>query len=99
MQSPRAIGETAVERWRDRQRSRTAASESSSVSRQLKAANERPRTVKEAASELGLSVHTIRAWVAARRIAHVRLGRAVRIPAAAIRQLLDDNTVPAIDER
>jgi excisionase family DNA binding protein len=99
MQSPQAVGETAVERWRERQRSRTVASESSSASRQLKVVNERPRTVSAAASELGLSVHTIRAWVATRRTAHVRLGRAVRIPAAAIRQLLDDNTVPAIDER
>src|SRR5262245_13618341 len=40
---------------------------------------ERPRTVAEAADELGLSVHTIRAWIAGRRIAHIRLGRAIRI--------------------
>lgn len=60
---------------------------------------ERPRSVREAADELGLSVHTIRAWVASRRIAHVRLGRAVRIPASAIRRLVEDNTVAAIEGR
>jgi excisionase family DNA binding protein len=37
------------------------------------------KTVQEAAAALGLSVHTIRAWIATRRIAHVRLGRAVRV--------------------
>jgi excisionase family DNA binding protein len=54
----------------------------------------RPRTVREAADELGLSVHTVRAWVARRRIAHIRLGRAVRISAAEIERVLSDGTVP-----
>jgi excisionase family DNA binding protein len=52
-------------------------------------------TVVEAAARLGLSSHTIRAWVAQRRIAHIRLGRAVRIPAGEIDRLLNENTVPA----
>lgn len=59
---------------------------------------ERPRTVNEAAEELGLSVHTIRAWVADRRIAHLRLGRAIRIPAAEIRRVIEKSTVPAVRE-
>lgn len=59
---------------------------------------ERPRTVKEAAEELGLSVHTIRAWIANRRLAHLRLGRAIRIPAAEIRRVIDESTVPAVRE-
>ena len=59
---------------------------------------ERPRTVNEAAEELGLSVHTIRAWVADRRIAHLRLGRAIRIPAAEIRRIIEKSTVPAVRE-
>jgi excisionase family DNA binding protein len=51
--------------------------------------------VAEAADELGLSVHTIRAWIAGRRIAHIRLGRAIRIPAGEVRRLIDAGTVPA----
>jgi len=58
-------------------------------------ARPRPRTVQEAAEELGLSIHTIRAWIAQRRIAHIRLGRAVRIPPAEIVRLLRENTIPA----
>jgi len=54
----------------------------------------RPRTVEEAAQELGLSVHTVRAWIAQRRIAHIRLGRAIRIAADEIERILNDGTVP-----
>lgn len=59
---------------------------------------ERPRTVNEAADELGLSVHTVRAWIACRRLAHLRLGRAIRIPVAEIRRVLEKSTVPAEEE-
>jgi excisionase family DNA binding protein len=54
----------------------------------------RPRTVQETADELGLSVHTVRAWIAQRRLAHIRLGRAVRVPQAEIARILSENTVP-----
>lgn len=54
--------------------------------------------MSEAAEELGLSIHTIRAWVASRRLAHLRLGRAIRIPAAEIRRVIEDSTVPAVRE-
>jgi excisionase family DNA binding protein len=54
----------------------------------------RPRTVQEAAQALGLSVHTVRAWIAQRRIAHIRLGRAVRISADEIDRVLNDGTIP-----
>jgi excisionase family DNA binding protein len=57
--------------------------------------SERPRTVSEAADELGLSVHTIRAWIARRRLAHLRLGRAIRVPAAELRRVIEQSTVPA----
>ena len=60
--------------------------------------DEAPRTVAEAAAALGLSVHTIRAWIAQRRMGHVRLGRAVRVPAGEIRRLLERGTVPALRE-
>ncbi|MBM4340325.1 MAG: helix-turn-helix domain-containing protein [Deltaproteobacteria bacterium] len=35
------------------------------------------KSVKQAAEQLGISPHTIRAWVAQRRIPHVRLSRRV----------------------
>ena len=54
-----------------------------------------PRTVSEAAQELNLQPSTMRAWIAQRRIGHVRLGRAVRIPAAEIQRLLEAGYVPA----
>ena len=53
-----------------------------------------PRTVEQAAKELSLSKATIRAWIAQRRLGHVRLGRAVRIPADEIRRLLETGYVP-----
>ena len=48
-----------------------------------------------AATELDVSVHTIRAWLSRRRLGYVRLGRAVRIPTAEIERLVERGTVPA----
>src|SRR5437870_3680089 len=75
--------EPALSRWRARLRPTPAKAGLRETTMDQRP--ERPRTVDEAAEELGLSVHTIRAWVADRRIAHLRLGRAIRIPAAEIR--------------
>ena len=55
-------------------------------------------TVKQAAEELNLSVFTIRSWIAQRKIVHVRLGRAIRVPASEIQRLLDRGTVPLARE-
>ena len=55
----------------------------------------KPRTVEQAADELNVATSTIRAWIAQRRLGHVRLGRAVRIPAAEIQRLLEAGYVPA----
>ncbi len=52
-------------------------------------------TVREAADGLGLSVACLRAWIAARRITFVRLGRAVRIPRRVLTELIERNTVGA----
>ena len=54
-----------------------------------------PRTVEQAAAELNLSRATIRAWIAQRRLGHVRLGRAIRIPAEEVRRVLEAGYVPA----
>lgn len=56
------------------------------------------RTVEEAAEEMRLSPHTIRAWIASRRLGHVRLGRAIRVPSSEIQRLLERGTVPATRE-
>ena len=60
---------------------------------------EQPRTIGEAARELNLSPHTIRAWIAQRRIGCVRLGRSVRVPRGEIERLLIAGQVPAEGER
>jgi excisionase family DNA binding protein len=56
--------------------------------------DKQPRTVEQAAAELNLSRATIRAWIAQRRLGHVRLGRAIRIPVDEIRRLLEAGYVP-----
>ena len=86
--------DTTIDRWRRRMTSAQAPRTPSGV-RLSRPPTERPRTVAEAADELGLSVHTIRAWMANRRIAHIRLGRAIRIPADEIRRVIEAGTVPA----
>lgn len=56
-----------------------------------------PKLVKipEAAKMLAISEKTLWAWVAARRIDVVRIGRSVRIPTKAIEQLIEAGTTPA----
>lgn len=88
--------ESALRKWQDHLRPATAKASlrETTAGQRL----ERPRTVNEASEELGLSVHTIRAWIAERRLAHLRLGRAIRIPAAEIRRVIEDSTVPAVQK-
>jgi excisionase family DNA binding protein len=56
-------------------------------------------TVRETANRLGLQECTIRAWLAARKIDFVRLGRAVRIPESEVCRLIEANTVPRREPR
>jgi excisionase family DNA binding protein len=56
-------------------------------------------SVKQAADLLGLKVATIRAWLAKRKLPRVNCGRAVRIPSASIAQFIEENTIPAKNER
>jgi excisionase family DNA binding protein len=85
----------AVDRWRERLTSVPARPPYPAKGHPARPTVERPRTVAEAAEELGLSVHTVRAWIANRRLAHIRLGRAIRIPADELRRVIDAGTVPA----
>lgn len=52
-------------------------------------------TCAAAAQELGLKEATIRAWIASRKLPSVKLGRAIRIPAAAVEDFIRRNTIPA----
>ena len=52
-------------------------------------------TVKQAAEELGLSDRTVWAWVYAKKLGVVRLGRCVRIPQTSIDELIETGTIPA----
>jgi excisionase family DNA binding protein len=55
-------------------------------------------TVVEAAEALNVKVSTIRAWIANRKLPRVNCGRAVRIPAQAVDDFVDRNTIPALKD-
>lgn len=56
-------------------------------------------TVVEASKELHVKVATIRAWLVRRKLPHVKCGRAVRIPAEAVEEFIQRNTIPARQPR
>jgi len=56
-------------------------------------------TVAETAQALNLKISTVRAWLAKRKLPRVNCGRAVRVPAEAIEQFIERNTIPAREER
>jgi excisionase family DNA binding protein len=52
-------------------------------------------TCAQAGDALGLKEATIRVWIARRKLAFVKLGRAVRVPSEAIEEMIAANIVPA----
>lgn len=56
-------------------------------------------TIKEAAAELALSEPGLRLWVARRKIAVVRLGRSLRIPAGELERFIEENLVPTTPKK
>jgi excisionase family DNA binding protein len=52
-------------------------------------------TCAQAGEALGLKEATVRVWIARRKLAFVKLGRAVRVPSEAIEEMIVANTVPA----
>jgi excisionase family DNA binding protein len=56
-------------------------------------------TAAETAEALNLKVSTVRAWIAKRKLPRVNCGRAVRIPALAVAEFIERNTIPAREER
>lgn len=88
--------DSAVNRWQRRLKPVSPRTRPPAAGERVaRPAAERPRTVAEAADELGLSIYTVRAWIASRRLAHLRLGRAIRIPAEELRRVIEASTVPA----
>ena len=56
-------------------------------------------SIKETSELLALKPATIRAWLLRRKLPRVNCGRAVRIPAEAITEFIERNTIPAKEER
>jgi excisionase family DNA binding protein len=56
-------------------------------------------SVHQAAELLELKSSTIRNWLVRRKLPRVNCGRAVRIPAAAIADYIERNTIPAREPR
>jgi excisionase family DNA binding protein len=52
-------------------------------------------TVPQAAEALNLKNSTVRAWLSKRKLPRVNCGRSVRIPADAIAEFIQVNTIPA----
>jgi excisionase family DNA binding protein len=53
-------------------------------------------TTAQAAERLAIKESTIRAWLLARRLSHVRIGRrAVRIPVGEVDRIIREGSVPA----
>ena len=55
-------------------------------------------SLRDAAIRLGLKEVTVRTWARRRKIASVRLGRRLLIPAAEIQRLIEDFTTPRLRE-
>ena len=51
-------------------------------------------TLQEAADCLAVSLHTVRAWVARRKIEVVRIGRCVRIREEIVQKIIADGITP-----
>jgi excisionase family DNA binding protein len=56
-------------------------------------------TVRDTAELLNLRESTIRMWLLKRKLPRVNCGRCVRIPAEAIAQFIERNTIPAKEGR
>lgn len=55
-------------------------------------------SIETASKRLGLRAVTVRQWASARRIARVKLGRRVLIPADEVERLIEQGLIPALPE-
>jgi excisionase family DNA binding protein len=51
--------------------------------------------VPEVAQRLGIKEGTVRLWLSLRKLPRVQCGRSVRIPAQAVQEFIERNTIPA----
>jgi excisionase family DNA binding protein len=51
--------------------------------------------VSEVAQRLGIKEGTVRLWLSMRKLPRVQCGRSVRVPAEAVDQFIERNTIPA----
>jgi excisionase family DNA binding protein len=65
------------------------------ATRALRGHRDPPLRIDDAALALALSEKTLRDWIAQRRLAIIRLGRAIRVPQSEVDRLLEEGTVPA----
>jgi len=56
-------------------------------------------SIEDVAARLGLKAVTIRQWANARKVARVKLGRRVLIPASEVERLIESSTIPALPSR
>jgi len=57
-------------------------------------------TAAQVAERLSLKESTIRAWLLAKRLSHIRIGRrAVRIPVFEVERIIAEGSVPAREPR
>jgi excisionase family DNA binding protein len=56
-------------------------------------------TLEQAAERLGMKPVTLRMWASARKIARVKIGRAVRIPEGEIARIIERGLIPALPDR
>jgi len=52
--------------------------------------------VEETAEAIGVSPHTIRAWLRQRRLSYLKLGRRVLVDPADVQRFLDANRIEAV---
>ena len=64
-----------------------------------KTSEQRFTNVRGVSQITGMKEVTVRKWIAERRLACVRMGRAVRISVAEVERFIAANTVPAADHR
>jgi excisionase family DNA binding protein len=55
-------------------------------------------TVREASQQLGLHESTIRKWIMSRRLGACKIGRAVRIPASTVQNLINRGYKPSVSD-
>lgn len=57
------------------------------------------KSLPQAADELGVTVSTLRAWIYRRKIPYCKIGRCVRVSDETIQRIIENGTIPALQEQ